>query len=139
MCLPHFCSRSNAGGGAKNLNYQSLAADLGRATLEIPFNIPSYFALVARALGILEGIALTGKASLIGYFKVYFIRLVLRRLTGSCSLVGLLKVPAALPWWRAPSASSRALLSQASLVLFDTLKCAASDWYSAALLLLDVH
>eukprot|EP00611_Tribonema_gayanum_P021307 TRINITY_DN4064_c0_g1_i4.p1 TRINITY_DN4064_c0_g1~~TRINITY_DN4064_c0_g1_i4.p1 ORF type:complete len:723 (+),score=280.48 TRINITY_DN4064_c0_g1_i4:457-2625(+) len=48
------------GGGAKNLNYQSLAADLGRATLEIPFNIPSYFALVARALGILEGIALTG-------------------------------------------------------------------------------
>jgi hypothetical protein len=39
---------------------QSLAADLGRATLEIPFSIPPYFALVARALGILEGIALTG-------------------------------------------------------------------------------
>ena len=43
------------GGGAKSLNYQSLARDLGRATLEIPFNIPSYFALIARALGILEG------------------------------------------------------------------------------------
>lgn len=43
------------GGGAKSLNYQSLARDLGRATLEIPFNIPAYFALVARALGILEG------------------------------------------------------------------------------------
>lgn len=43
------------GGGAKSLNYQSLARDLARATLEIPFNIPSYFALVARALGILEG------------------------------------------------------------------------------------
>lgn len=43
------------GGGAKSLNYQSLAKDLARATLEIPFNIPSYFALIARALGILEG------------------------------------------------------------------------------------
>lgn len=43
------------GGGAKSLNYQSLAKDLARATLEIPFNIPPYFALVARALGILEG------------------------------------------------------------------------------------
>lgn len=44
------------GGGAKSLNYQSLARDLGRATLEIPFNIPPYFALIARALGILEGV-----------------------------------------------------------------------------------
>lgn len=43
------------GGGAKSLNYQSLARDLARATLEIPFNIPPYFALIARALGILEG------------------------------------------------------------------------------------
>lgn len=43
------------GGGAKSLNYQSLAKDLARATLEIPFNIPPYFALIARALGILEG------------------------------------------------------------------------------------
>ncbi|CBN75294.1 Predicted unusual protein kinase (ISS) [Ectocarpus siliculosus] len=48
------------GGGAKSLNYQSLARDLARATLEIPFNIPPYFALIARALGILEGVALTG-------------------------------------------------------------------------------
>ncbi|CAM9608490.1 unnamed protein product [Discosporangium mesarthrocarpum] len=48
------------GGGAKNLNYQSLAKDLAKATLEIPFNIPPYFALIARALGILEGVALSG-------------------------------------------------------------------------------
>ncbi|CAM9630586.1 unnamed protein product [Laminaria digitata] len=48
------------GGGARSLNYQSLAKDLARATLEIPFNIPPYFALIARALGILEGVALTG-------------------------------------------------------------------------------
>lgn len=38
-------------GGAKNLNYQSLAKDLTAATLEIPFTIPPYFALIARALG----------------------------------------------------------------------------------------
>ena len=43
------------GGGAKSLNYQSLVKDLARATLEIPFNIPPYFALITRALGILEG------------------------------------------------------------------------------------
>ena len=43
------------GGGAKNLDLRSLTADLTRATLEIPFSIPSYFALIARALGILEG------------------------------------------------------------------------------------
>jgi hypothetical protein len=41
------------GGGAKSLNknFQSLARDLTQATLEIPFSIPPYFALVARALG----------------------------------------------------------------------------------------
>jgi aarF domain-containing kinase len=51
------------GGGAKaikRLNLQSLTADLGRAALEIEFNIPSEFALLARSLGILEGIALAG-------------------------------------------------------------------------------
>lgn len=31
-----------------------------QATLEIPFCIPPYFALIARALGVLEGIALSG-------------------------------------------------------------------------------
>ena len=56
------------GGGAKSLNYQSLARDLGRATLEIPFNIPPYFALIARALGILEG----GASVLAGYGGVMF-------------------------------------------------------------------
>jgi len=33
---------------------------LTQATVEIPFSIPPYFALIARALGVLEGIALTG-------------------------------------------------------------------------------
>lgn len=53
-------TKTATGGGAKNLDIRSLSADLTRATLEIPFSIPSYFALVARALGILEGIALSG-------------------------------------------------------------------------------
>jgi hypothetical protein len=57
---PNTPPNSFTGGGAKNLDIRSLSADLTRATLEIPFSIPSYFALVARALGILEGIALSG-------------------------------------------------------------------------------
>jgi len=48
------------GGGAANLNLQALVGDLTAATLEIPFSIPSYFALLARCVATLEGIALTG-------------------------------------------------------------------------------
>merc|ERR1719316_2384003 len=49
-----------AGGGAKNINFNDLAADLAEITLEHPFRIPPYFALVIRAIGVLEGIALVG-------------------------------------------------------------------------------
>merc|ERR1719324_412407 len=49
-----------AGGGAKNLNFNDLAADLAEITFEYPFRIPPYFALVIRAIGVLEGIALVG-------------------------------------------------------------------------------
>merc|ERR1719428_1215425 len=47
-----------AGGGAKSINFQELAADLAEITFEYPFRIPPYFALVIRAIGVLEGIAL---------------------------------------------------------------------------------
>jgi len=47
-----------AGGGAKSINFQELAADLAQITFEYPFRIPPYFALVIRAIGVLEGIAL---------------------------------------------------------------------------------
>lgn len=47
-----------AGGGAKSINFQELAADLAEITFEYPFQIPPYFALVIRAIGVLEGIAL---------------------------------------------------------------------------------
>ncbi|CAM9441310.1 unnamed protein product [Phaeothamnion confervicola] len=49
-----------AGGGAKSINFQALAADLAQITFDYPFRIPPYFALVIRAIGVLEGIALVG-------------------------------------------------------------------------------
>ena len=49
-----------AGGGAKIINFQELAADLATITFEYPFQIPPYFALVIRAISVLEGIALVG-------------------------------------------------------------------------------
>lgn len=49
-----------AGGGAKSINFQELAADLAEITFEYPFSIPPYFALVIRAISVLEGIALVG-------------------------------------------------------------------------------
>ena len=48
------------GGGAKGINFQELAGDLAQITFEYPFRIPPYFALIIRAIGVLEGIALTG-------------------------------------------------------------------------------
>eukprot|EP00892_Ulva_mutabilis_P012715 jgi/Ulvmu1/9816/UM056_0057.1 len=48
------------GGGAKNINFQELAADLAEITFEYPFRIPPYFALIIRAISVLEGIALVG-------------------------------------------------------------------------------
>jgi aarF domain-containing kinase len=49
-----------AGGGAKSINFQDLAADLAEITFKYPFRIPPYFALIIRAIGVLEGIALVG-------------------------------------------------------------------------------
>ncbi|QDZ25764.1 UbiB-like protein kinase [Chloropicon primus] len=48
------------GGGAKSINFQELAADLAQITFDYPFRIPPYFALIIRAIGVLEGIALVG-------------------------------------------------------------------------------
>merc|ERR1719162_1018054 len=49
-----------AGGGAKSINFQELSADLAQITFDYPFTIPPYFALVIRAISVLEGIALVG-------------------------------------------------------------------------------
>lgn len=48
------------GGGAKAYNFQALSQDLLSATLEIPFSVPPYMALLARSVASLEGIALVG-------------------------------------------------------------------------------
>jgi len=49
-----------AGGGAKSINFQELSAELAQITFDYPFRIPPYFALVIRAISVLEGIALVG-------------------------------------------------------------------------------
>jgi len=49
-----------AGGGAKSINFQALASDLAEITFKFPFRIPPYFALIIRAISVLEGIALVG-------------------------------------------------------------------------------
>ena len=48
------------GGGAKSINFQELASDLAQITFDFPFRIPPYFAIIIRAIGVLEGIALVG-------------------------------------------------------------------------------
>lgn len=56
--LARVFERALAGGGAKNINFNELAADLAEITYNYPFRIPPYFALIIRAIGVLEGIAL---------------------------------------------------------------------------------
>lgn len=46
------------GGGVRNINFQETAADLANVTYAYPFRIPPYFAIVIRAISVLEGIAL---------------------------------------------------------------------------------
>ena len=58
--LARVFDRALEGGGAKNFNFQELAADLAQITFDFPFKIPPYFALIIRAIGVLEGIALVG-------------------------------------------------------------------------------
>jgi aarF domain-containing kinase len=48
------------GGGAKSINFETLSDDLAGVTFDFPFKIPPAFALLLRALSVLEGIALTG-------------------------------------------------------------------------------
>jgi len=52
-----------AGGGAKSINFQALSSDLAYITFTQPFRIPPYFALIIRAISVLEGIALVGNPS----------------------------------------------------------------------------
>ncbi|KAH8048978.1 hypothetical protein JL722_12214 [Aureococcus anophagefferens] len=60
-----------AGGGAKGINFNDLAADLAEITFSFPFRIPPYFALVIRAIGVLEGIALSPRLKEALRYMVY--------------------------------------------------------------------
>lgn len=48
------------GGGAKSINFASLSDELAAVTFDFAFSVPPSFALILRALSVLEGIALTG-------------------------------------------------------------------------------
>ncbi|KAK1866527.1 hypothetical protein I4F81_009043 [Pyropia yezoensis] len=48
------------GGGAKSINFASLSDELAAVTFDFEFSVPPSFALILRALSVLEGIALTG-------------------------------------------------------------------------------
>lgn len=56
-----------AGGGAKSINFQALASDLAQITFDYPFRIPPYFALIIRAIGVLEGIALVREGDVLSF------------------------------------------------------------------------
>lgn len=52
-----------SGGGAKSINFQEVSADLAEITFDYDFRLPPYFALIIRAIAVLEGIALVGNPS----------------------------------------------------------------------------
>ena len=48
------------GGGAKSINFNEMSNELANITFSLPFRLPPFFAMVIRAIGVLEGIALNG-------------------------------------------------------------------------------
>lgn len=58
--LSNVFDQALSGGGARGINFNELAGDLALITFKFPFKIPPYFALIIRAIGVLEGIALVG-------------------------------------------------------------------------------
>ena len=56
--LKNVFDQALSGGGARGINFNELAGDLAQITFKFPIRIPPYFALVIRAIGVLEGIAL---------------------------------------------------------------------------------
>jgi len=52
-------------------NFQSISDDLNVVFYEMPFKVPTYFALITRALALLEGIALVGDAEFDIFWAAY--------------------------------------------------------------------
>ncbi|CAN6485875.1 unnamed protein product [Victoria cruziana] len=59
------------GGRSRNINFQELASDLAQITFDYQFQIPPYFALIIRAIGVLEGIALVGNPEFAVFDEAY--------------------------------------------------------------------
>ena len=77
------------GGGAKSFNFQALSRDLLSVTLEIPFSVPPYMSLLARAVATLEGIALLGdpQYQMVAQAYPFVVRKVLRNDSSSSTAV----------------------------------------------------
>ena len=60
--LKNVFDQALSGGGARGINFNELAGVLAQITFKFPFRIPPYFALVIRAIGVLEGIALVRRS-----------------------------------------------------------------------------
>lgn len=87
-----------AGGDIKRRkkNFQSITDDLSTVFYEMPFNVPDYFALITRALAVLEGIALVGDPEFDIFWAAYPYALSkARSLLGDRRVAGLLTAAAA--------------------------------------------
>mmetsp|Transcript_76626 Transcript_76626/g.159422 ORF Transcript_76626/g.159422 Transcript_76626/m.159422 type:complete len:552 (+) Transcript_76626:51-1706(+) len=62
-----------AGGNIKRRakNFQGISDDLNQIFFDLPFSVPSYFALITRALCALEGLALTGNSEFDIFWSAY--------------------------------------------------------------------
>eukprot|EP00440_Ansanella_granifera_P060546 gb/GFBE01065622.1/.p1 GENE.gb/GFBE01065622.1/~~gb/GFBE01065622.1/.p1 ORF type:complete len:555 (+),score=115.17 gb/GFBE01065622.1/:1-1665(+) len=77
-------------------NFQSIQDDLSVIFYELPFQVPDYFALITRALAVLEGIALAGDPEFDIFWAAYpFALSRARSVLGSRRTAGLLSVAAA--------------------------------------------
>mmetsp|Transcript_9157 Transcript_9157/g.28072 ORF Transcript_9157/g.28072 Transcript_9157/m.28072 type:complete len:221 (+) Transcript_9157:379-1041(+) len=77
-------------------NFQAISDDMNKLFFDLPFMVPAYFALITRALCVLEGIALVGNPEFDLFWSAYPYALArARALLGSRRTVELLTVAAA--------------------------------------------
>lgn len=77
-------------------NFGAIADDLGTVFFELPFQVPGYFALITRALSMLEGLALVGNPDFDIFFAAYPYSLgKARELLGTRRTAGLVTAAAA--------------------------------------------
>lgn len=78
-------------------NFQGISDDLNKVFFEMPFQVPDYFALITRALAVLEGIALVGDSEFDIFWAAYpFALSKAAQLLGPRRAAGLLSAATAL-------------------------------------------